>query len=79
VRPVGQAAGPRHEVSLRRLADSPSARTITRPGAGLLAGGSLRIGLGAPFLIAGALKSVYDVGLLMLFRNVPLQPNRRLA
>ncbi len=40
----------------------------------LLAGAALRIGLGAPFLIAGTLKSVYDVGLWVLFRNVPLRP-----
>ncbi len=51
-----------------------TARTLTRPIAPLLAGAVLRIGLGAPFLIAGALKSVYDVGLWVLFRNVPLRP-----
>ncbi len=49
-----------------------AARTVTRPVAPLLAGAALRIGLGAPFLIAGALKSAYDVGLWVLFRNVPL-------
>jgi hypothetical protein len=47
-----------------------SARNAVRPVAPLLAGPSLRIGLGAPFLIAGALKSVYDIGLYLLFRNV---------
>jgi hypothetical protein len=56
-----------------------AARTLTRPAAPLLAGASLRIGLGAPFLIAGTLKSLYDVGLWILFRNVPLQRNRRPA
>jgi predicted MFS family arabinose efflux permease len=50
-----------------------TARTIARPAAPLLAGAALRIGLGAPFLLAGTLKSAYDVGLWVLFRNVPLQ------
>jgi MFS family permease len=53
-----------------------TARTLTRPAGPLLAGASLRIGLGAPFLIAGTLKSLYDLGLWVLFRNVPLQANR---
>jgi MFS family permease len=50
-----------------------TARTLTRPMAPLLAGAALRIGLGAPFLIAGTLKSVYDIGLWVLFRDVPLR------
>jgi MFS family permease len=50
-----------------------AARTMTRPVAPLLAGATLRIGLGAPFLVAGTLKSVYDIGLWVLFRKVPLQ------
>jgi predicted MFS family arabinose efflux permease len=54
-----------------------TARTLTRPVAPLLAGAALRIGLGAPFLIAGTLKSIYDIGLYALFRNVPLQSNQR--
>jgi hypothetical protein len=33
-------------------------------------GPSLRIALGAPFLIAGALKSLYDVTLYLLFRDL---------
>lgn len=49
-----------------------TARTLTRPIGSLLAGSTLRIGLGAPFVFAGALKSVYDVALWTLFRNVPL-------
>jgi predicted MFS family arabinose efflux permease len=53
-----------------------AARTVTRPAAPLLAGASLRIGLGAPFLIAGALKSIYDVALYTLFRDVPLGADR---
>jgi predicted MFS family arabinose efflux permease len=47
-----------------------SARTIARPIAPLLTGLVLRVGLGAPFLIAGALKSGYDIGLDLLFRDV---------
>jgi MFS family permease len=47
-----------------------TARTLTRPAAPLLAGAALRFGLGVPFLVAGTLKSVYDVGLWILFRNV---------
>ena len=46
---------------------------MARPVAPLLAGATLRIGLGAPFLVAGTLKSVYDIGLWVLFRKVPLQ------
>jgi predicted MFS family arabinose efflux permease len=47
-----------------------TARYVTRP-AGAFAGGAvLTVWLGAPFLLAGALKSVYDVGLYVLFRRV---------
>ena len=49
-----------------------TARTLTRPAAPLLAGAALGVGLGAPFLIAGTLKSAYDVGFYVLFREVPL-------
>jgi predicted MFS family arabinose efflux permease len=47
-----------------------TARYLTRPIAPLIAGATLRGALGAPFFIAGALKSVYDAGLYLLFRNV---------
>src|SRR5207244_4145860 len=47
-----------------------TARYLTRPVAPLLAGAALRAGLGAPFLIAGALKSLYDLGLYATFRRV---------
>jgi predicted MFS family arabinose efflux permease len=50
-----------------------TARYLTRPVAPLLAGAALRGALGAPFLIAGALKSVYDIGLYTLFRNVEVE------
>jgi predicted MFS family arabinose efflux permease len=59
-----------------------TARYATRPIAPLLAGATLRLGLGAPFLIAGALKSAYDVGLYIVFRDTdlahgPQHPERR--
>ena len=47
-----------------------TARYITRPIGPLLAGRALSIGLGTPFLIAGALKSIYDIGLYAVFRDV---------
>jgi predicted MFS family arabinose efflux permease len=50
-----------------------TARYVTRPAAPLLAGAALRGALGAPFVIAGALKSVYDIGLFILFRNVEVE------
>ncbi len=50
-----------------------TARYLTRPLAPLLAGAALRGSLGAPFVIAGVLKSVYDVGLYSLFRNVDVE------
>ena len=53
------------------------ARTVARPASPLLAGTALRIGLGAPFLIAGTLKSMYDVGFYLVFRRVPLNLDAR--
>ena len=50
-----------------------TARYLTRPVAPLIAGATLRGALGAPFLIAGALKSVYDLCLYALFRNVEVE------
>jgi MFS family permease len=49
-----------------------TARYVTRPIAPLIAGATLRGALGAPFFIAGALKSVYDIGLYATFRKVEL-------
>ncbi|HVC87789.1 MAG TPA: MFS transporter [Gaiellaceae bacterium] len=49
-----------------------TARYLTRPAAPLLAGVALSGALGAPFVIAGTLKSAYDIGLYVLFRRVPL-------
>jgi predicted MFS family arabinose efflux permease len=56
-----------------------TARYLTRPIAPLIAGATLRGALGAPFFVAGALKSVYDLGLYALFRDVRVegeQPRR---
>ena len=50
------------------------ARYASRPFAPLLIGPLTSIGLGAPFLVAGALKSVYDLSLYALFRDTPLEP-----
>ena len=57
-------------------AHTNTARYLTRPIAPLLAGVALRAGLGAPFVIAGALKSVYDVGLYLTFRSVAVKGER---
>jgi predicted MFS family arabinose efflux permease len=56
-----------------------TARYLTRPIAPLLAGAAIRGALGAPFVIAGALKSVYDLGLYALFRNVDVAGERAAA
>jgi len=50
-----------------------TARYLTRPVAPLLAGVAATAALGAPFVIAGALKSLYDLGLYTLFRRVPIE------
>jgi predicted MFS family arabinose efflux permease len=49
-----------------------TARYATRPIGALLGGAALAIGLGAPFVIAGVVKSVYDVAFYTLFRRVRL-------
>jgi predicted MFS family arabinose efflux permease len=49
-----------------------TARYLTRPVAPLLAGAAIRGALGLPFLLAGALKSIYDLGLYLVFRDVPV-------
>jgi predicted MFS family arabinose efflux permease len=53
-----------------------TARYLTRPVAPLVAGAAIRSALGAPFLIAGALKSVYDLGLYVTFRDVKVEGER---
>jgi hypothetical protein len=50
-----------------------AARYVTRPIAPLIAGLAVRAGLGGPFLVAGSLKSLYDVALYVLFRDVAVE------
>jgi MFS family permease len=50
-----------------------TARYVVRPLGPLLSGPIIAVSLGAPFVIAGAIKSVYDLGLYALFRHVPLE------
>lgn len=49
-----------------------TARYLTRPAGPVLAGAAQSVALGFPFVIAGSLKSVYDVALWRWFRRVPL-------
>src|SRR5437763_11741255 len=58
------------------VAYTNTARYLTRPVAPIIAGVTLRGALGAPFLIGGALKSVYDLGLYALFRNAEVATGR---
>lgn len=48
------------------------ARLLARPLGPLLAGAAQSLALGAPFLISGVLKGIYDVSLWWWFRRVPL-------
>jgi MFS family permease len=49
-----------------------TARYLTRPVGPVLAGAAQSVALGFPFVIAGSLKSVYDLVLWRWFRRVPL-------
>jgi predicted MFS family arabinose efflux permease len=49
-----------------------TARMISRPLGPLASGPILAVSLGAPFVIAGCLKSAYDLGLYACFRRVKL-------
>jgi MFS family permease len=53
-----------------------TARYAVRPIAPVLAGAIVGSSLGAPFLIAGALKSVYDLAFYALFRRTPVATDR---
>ena len=53
-----------------------ASRYVTRPLAPLVAGPLIPLSLGAPFVIAGALKIVYDLGLYTLFRRTPVPGSR---
>ena len=54
------------------VAYTNTARYLTRPIAPIAAGAALRAGFGVPFLLAGVLKTVYDLGLYVAFRNTAL-------
>jgi MFS family permease len=56
-----------------------TARYVGRPIGPLVAGPLIAVSLTAPFVIAGVLKSAYDVGLYALFRRVPLPDSDRAA
>jgi predicted MFS family arabinose efflux permease len=49
-----------------------TARYLTRPIAPLVAGAAIRGSLGVPFVVGGALKCVYDLGLYRVFKDVRL-------
>jgi MFS family permease len=51
-----------------------TARYTTRPIGPLLAAPLTQIALGIPFVIGGAIKCVYDLGLYTMFRRVRLRP-----
>jgi MFS family permease len=53
-----------------------TARYLTRPAGPVLAGVAQSVALGFPFVIAGSLKSVYDVVLWRWFRQVPLPDDK---
>ncbi|MDP9283794.1 MAG: MFS transporter [Actinomycetota bacterium] len=53
-----------------------TARYAVRPIAPVVAGAIVSSSLGAPFLIAGALKSVYDLAFYALFRRTPVATDR---
>ena len=57
-----------------------TARYVVRPVGPLLSGPLLSVAVGAPFVIAGAVKCVYDIGLYATFRHVeeprPDRPER---
>ena len=57
-------------------ATTNTARYLVRPVGPLLAGASQNIALGLPFLIAGSIKAVYDLGVYSWFRKVPLRDER---
>ena len=56
-----------------------TARYIVRPLGPVLAGTAQRIAFGAPFVIAGTVKIVYDLALWNWFRRVPLADEKTLA
>jgi hypothetical protein len=53
-----------------------TARYVVRPLGPLAAAPVMQASLGAPFVIAGALKGVYDLLLYAAFRRTALRPER---
>jgi MFS family permease len=53
-------------------ATTNTARYVTRPIGPLVAAPLTQVGLGIPFVVGGAIKCVYDLGLYALFRRVRL-------
>jgi hypothetical protein len=70
-RPQGAGQGRRRGRPVRPRRSPPTA-----PIAPVLAGVTLQAGLGTPFVLAGALKSIYDLGLYAAFRNVQIARER---
>jgi predicted MFS family arabinose efflux permease len=56
-----------------------TARYVTRPAGAVLAGVAQSVALGFPFVIAGTLKSVYDLTLWRWFRRVPVPEQQEAA
>jgi MFS family permease len=56
-----------------------TARYVTRPAGPVLAGAAQSVALGFPFVIAGGLKSLYDVVLWRWFRHVPLPDHQEVS
>jgi MFS family permease len=58
------------------IAYTNTARYLVRPIGPLAAGAALTLAAGAPFLIAGLIKAVYDLALWSWFRAIPLGTTR---
>jgi predicted MFS family arabinose efflux permease len=54
------------------IAYTNTARYIVRPFGPLVAGAAFSFAVGAPFVIAGTIKSIYDFALWSWFRTIPL-------
>jgi MFS family permease len=51
-----------------------TARYVTRPAGPFIGGALMRVAIGTPFVVSGALKIVYDLALFATFRRVPEPP-----
>ncbi|MEX0698878.1 MAG: MFS transporter [Acidimicrobiia bacterium] len=66
----------RPEERTAAIAYTNTARYIVRPIGPLVAGAAISIAAGAPFVIAGLIKSVYDLTLWTWFRTIPLSSRK---